>query len=141
MNKLFALVLILVSLMGCAHTVAPTASTSNDKRINISTVVSDTGLTGMASTAEIITFRVTDPATGKPVEKEVVQVTHSTPLGRELVTLGLGAVTPALIYRDAIRSSGCKSNCGSSVTAIAGAEAANQAVSTVSTNVMKTFGK
>ena len=105
MNKTIVLI-ILVLLSGCAHVVSPPPAVSQDKRIHISSAVSDTGVTGMAATANIVTFKVIDPKTGKSEEREVVYVTHSTPLGRELVTVGLGAITPALIYRNAIMNAG-----------------------------------
>lgn len=133
--------IVLVSLIGCAHTVAPNAAVSKDKDIAVSTAVSDTGVTGMTTTANKVTFKMTNPATGRQEEKEVVYVTHSTPLGRELLTVGLGAVTPALIYRNAIMNAGCKSNCAPVLTSIAGAEAANQAVSNVGVNVGTGLGK
>lgn len=139
MNKTIVLI-ILVLLSGCAHVVSPPPAVSQDKRIHISSAVSDTGVTGMAATANIVTFKVIDPKTGKSEEREVVYVTHSTPLGRELVTVGLGAITPALIYRNAIMNAGCKSNCAPVLTSIAGAEAVNKAVSGVDVT-LKNFGK
>ncbi len=139
MKKIIASIVILVSLTGCT-TIAPKAAVSDDRDIHISTAVSSPVFDGMTATANKVTFKVRNPTTGKQEEKEVVYVTHSTPLGRELVTIGLGAVTPALIYRDAIRNAGCKSNCAPVLTSIAGAEAANQAASNVSVS-MKNFGK
>jgi PBP1b-binding outer membrane lipoprotein LpoB len=128
MSKTIALMIIMTVLFtGCATNVAPDNAMSKDKRIHIRTAVSDPGLTGMTTTANIVTFMVTNPVTKRLEEKENVYVTHSAPLGRELLTTAVGAVTPALIYRNAIMNAGCKSNC-STVTAIAGSQSSSSVV-------------
>lgn len=140
MKRIIASIVILLSLMGCT-TYAPKAAVSDNKKIHISTAVSSPVFDGMSTTANIVTVELRNPITGKKEEKEMVYVTHSTPLGKDVVTAVAGTVPSALIYRSAIKGAGCKSNCAPVLTSIAGAEAANQAVSNVGVNVGPGLGK